>query len=275
MRVALKLAYIGSAYYGSQVQSDVATVEGEVFRAFQQIGIMDDPRSANFQSSGRTDAGVHATGQVVAFDTDKTNLSIPRVINNELPNSIWAWSHALVPDDFDPRRHATSRAYRYILHAEQHDISLIRSASKLLLGTHDFANFCTPNSDKITVRTVNRIDVRVNGNLIKIDIEAKTFLWKMVRKVATALVMVGSSVRDLDWFKQMLDPEAYEEGLKPAPAYGLTLMDVQYQQPPEWIDDGYAIRRANGHVQENLVYHRVMGEVMGEFMMKDQYSTSD
>ena len=266
MRVALKVAYVGTNYHGSQVQPDVPTIEGDIFRALKELGIIETPRSAKFISSGRTDAGVHAMGQVIAFDTESPHLAIPRVINSKLPGTIWAWAHAIVPDNFDPRRHAISRSYRYILCGEDFDISRIRSATKLLLGTHDFANFCTNEEGRTTVRTVERIDIRVSGDLARIDIEANSFLWNMVRKVVTALMMVGTGVRDEDWLEQMLDPESYEEGLEPAEAYGLVLMDVNYPIPLEWTPDGYAIRRAHERLKEHLIRYQVMADVLSHLM---------
>lgn len=262
MRVALKVAYIGDDFHGSQVQPDVETVEGELFKAFRKLGILDDPKSARFISSGRTDAGVHALGQVVAFNTDKPNLAIPRVINSQLPGSIWAWAYAEVPDDFDPRRNAVSRSYRYVMSGEQYDISKIRSASKLLIGKHDFANFCAKDGDRGTVRTVKRIDVRVSGPLTRIDVQADSFLWNMVRRMVAALMMVGSGERDSQWLEHMLDPHSYEEGLESAPAYGLILREVEYLRPIDWVDDSYSIKRAYERIHENMLRHRVMAEVL-------------
>jgi tRNA pseudouridine38-40 synthase len=269
MRIALKIAYVGTGYYGSQVQPDVATIEGELFKALIELEIIENPKAARYSSSGRTDAGVHARGQVIAFDTDKPNIAIPRVINSKLPNSVWIWAHSEVPDDFDPRRWAISRKYRYVMSREQYDISKIRAASKILEGTHDFANFCTSVGNKSTVRTVERVDVRVSGTLTMIDIQANSFLWNMVRKIVAALTMVGSGVRDEQWLEQMLDPESYEEGLEPVPAYGLTLMKVNYKNKINWSEDGYAIRRANVHVHEYLVRHRVMAEVMDQLAPRE------
>ncbi len=269
MRVALKLAYIGTNYYGSQVQPNSPTIEGTMFEVLKELGIIDNPKEANFKSAGRTDAGVHALGQVVAFDTDKPELAIPRVINSKLPNSIWVWAHAHVPDDFNPIYHAVSRSYRYIMSGEQYDISKIRTASKLLTGTHDFANFCTKSGDKTTLRNVMRIDVRVSGALTKIDVQANSFLWNMVRKVVTALMMVGSGVRDIEWLEQMLDPESYEEGIEPASSYGLTLTKVEYSQPIEWTEDSYSIRWAHEHIHEHLIRHRVMAEVLEGLVPRD------
>lgn len=269
MRVAFKIAYIGTNYSGSQVQPSAPTIEGTMFETLKELGIINSPKEANFKTAGRTDAGVHALGQVVAFNTDKPELAIPRVINSKLPNSIWAWAHAHVPDDFNPIYHAVSRSYRYIMSGEQYDISKIRSASKLLIGTHDFANFCTTNGDKSTLRNVQRIDVRVSGQLTKIDVKANSFLWNMVRKVVTALMMVGSGVRDVEWLEQMLDPESYEEGIEPASAYGLTLTKVEYSLPIEWTEDGYSIHWAHENIHEHLIRHRVMAEVLEGLVPQD------
>jgi tRNA pseudouridine38-40 synthase len=266
MRVALKLAYIGTEFHGSQIQPNVMTVEGEFFEALRNIGIIESPKSANYTFAGRTDAGVHALGQVVAFDTEKPNLAIPRVINSELPPTIWAWARAQVPVDFDARRDAISRHYRYVISGEGYEISKVRDASKLLLGTHDFKNFVRIDGDKSTVRTIDSINARVDGALIKIDVIGNSFLWNMVRKIVTALFMIGKGLRDKDWLLQMLNPETYEEGIEPAPAYGLTLLKVNYEKPIEWIEDDYSIKRASEQNQKIALRHRVMAEVMQELI---------
>jgi tRNA pseudouridine38-40 synthase len=94
----------------------------------------------------------------------------------------------------------------------------------------------------------------------------------MVRKIVTALTMVGSGARDEAWLQQMLEPEIYEEGLESAPAYGLTLMEIIYPQPIEWCEDAYAIRKANENFHEYMIRHRVMAEVMEHLVPKDQGS---
>lgn len=266
MRVALKLAYIGTEFHGSQIQPNVETVEKELFKALRSLGIIESPKSANYTCAGRTDAGVHALGQVVAFDTDKPNLAIPRIINSELPPAIWAWAHAEVPVDFDARRNAISRHYHYVMSGEGYDISKMREASKLLLGTHDFENFSRSDGEKSTIRTLERINVRVDGELTKIDVVGNSFLWNMVRKIVTVLSMIGIGVRDTDWLLQMLNPDIYEEGIEPAPAYGLTLMEVNYGENIEWIEDSYAIRRASDQNYKRILRHRVMAEVLGELI---------
>jgi tRNA pseudouridine38-40 synthase len=266
MRVALKLAYIGTEFHGSQIQPNVVTVEGELFKALRNIGIIESPKSANYTCAGRTDAGVHAFEQIVAFDTDKPNMAIPRIINSELPPTIWAWAHAEVPSHFDARRDATSRHYRYIMSGEGYNISRIREASKLLIGTHDFENFSRTNGEKSTIRTLERINARVDGDLTKIDVVGNSFLWNMVRKIVTALSMIGKGVRDNDWLLQMLNPDIYEEGIEPAPACGLTLMKVNYDEKIDWIEDNYSIRRAGEQNQKFAIRYRVMAEVLEELI---------
>ncbi len=266
MRVALKLAYIGTEFHGSQIQPNVVTVEGELFKAFRNLKIIESPKSANYTCAGRTDAGVNAFEQIIAFDTDKTNLAIPRVINSELPPTIWAWAHAEVPSHFDARRDAISRHYRYIISGEGYNISRIREASKLLIGIHDFENFSRISGEKSTIRTLLRIDARVDGDVTKIDIIGNSFLWNMVRKIVTALSMIGKGLHDNDWLLQMLNPDIYEEGIEPAPACGLTLMNINYEKKIDWIEDNYSIRRA-GLQNKKLIYrHRVMSEVLDELI---------
>ena len=262
MRIALKLSYIGTRYSGFQVQPDVATVEGVIFDALVESGLIKSPGSARYQSAGRTDRGVHATGQVIAFDTDKPDLAVPRIINSKLPDDVWSWAHAVVGDDFDPRRDAISRVYRYILWGT-YDVSSMRSATKVLSGTHDFLNFLTQDGGRSTRRTIQRIDLRVSGNFTILDVIASSFAWHMVRKIATALTMIGSGVRDKDWLEQMLNPAEFEEGLEPAPAHGLILRDVTYENI-EWVEDRYAMKRAAENLREHLSWHSVMSEVLKE-----------
>src|SRR5665648_3478 len=112
MRIALKVAYIGSHFQGFKIQPDVHTIEQELFSALEQMGLIVDAESANYAAAGRTEAGVHSVGQVIAFNTDKPSLAIPRAINEKLPPSIQIWSRTEVPADFNPERDALYRTYR-------------------------------------------------------------------------------------------------------------------------------------------------------------------
>ncbi|RLG28232.1 tRNA pseudouridine(38-40) synthase TruA [Methanosarcinales archaeon] len=263
MRVAFKLSYVGSKYSGFQVQPDVATIEAVLFEALVESGLITSPGGARYRSAGRTDRGVHATGQVIAVDTDNPKLAVPRVINSKLPDDVWLWAHAVVGDDFDPRRDAVSRVYRYIM-LGTYNVSSMRSATKVLSGTHDFFNFLTQDdTGRSTIRTIHRIDVRVSGHFTILDVTASSFAWHMVRKIATALTMIGSGVRDMTWLAQMLNPEEFEEGLEPAPAYGLILRDVAYENL-EWVEDRYAMKRAAEKLRVHLKWHSAMSEILKE-----------
>ncbi|MDF1557551.1 MAG: tRNA pseudouridine(38-40) synthase TruA [ANME-2 cluster archaeon] len=261
MRIALKVAYIGTEFHGYQKQTNVPTIEGELFRAFRELNIMNDPKSARYIGSGRTDSGVHALGQVIAFDTDNPKHAIPRAINSVLPPSIWVWSRSEVPDDFNPRWMATSREYRYFMCGECFNIPLMRKASRLLKGTHDFSNFAALEEGINPIRTVELIDIRLDGRFVTLDIKANSFLWHMVRKTITALRMVGNEARDMEWLERMLHPEEFEEGLEPAPAYGLFLKNVNYDVTIPWEDDAYSKRMSSERLFEQFIWHGVLAEV--------------
>lgn len=263
MRIAFKIAYIGTDYHGFQIQKNASTIEQELFSVLKELNLIKNPKSARYSGSGRTDAGVHALGQVVAYDTDNPKLSIPRVINSLLPPSIWVWSRAEVPDDFSPRRHAVSREYRYIM-CGCANIPLIRKASRLLIGTHDFSNFGAKNNDQYTVRTVKRIDIRLDGDFVTLDIEADSFLWHMVRNIVTALQMIGNEGRDIEWLENMLQPEEFKEGLEPAPAYGLLLKKVNYNIDIPWEDDAYSKKISAKRLHEKFIWHGVNAEIFNE-----------
>jgi len=172
VKMALKVSYIGSDFSGSQIQKTERTVEGVLLDALIELGLTDSAESANIKSSGRTDAGVHALSQIITFDTNDPGLSIPRAINSKLPSDVWAWAYAIVPDDFNPRKDAVSRFYRYYLFNEKYDISKMRDAARLLVGTHDFSNFSKKDKkqERTTIRTIEKLDIRVSGELIQIDI---------------------------------------------------------------------------------------------------------
>lgn len=262
MRISLKIAYIGTDYHGFQVQPEVNTIEGELFRSLKELKIINNPHEANYIAAGRTDSGVHALGQVIAFDTEKPDIVLPRVLNSKLPPTIWTWAEAHVPGDFDPRRDALSREYRYIM-TGQYNISLLRNASRLLKGVHDFANFSTPYKDRSSISMVKSVNVRVEREFMILDIRANHFVWHMVRKIATALKLVGSGARDISWFEQMLSPGEYTEGLEPAPAYGLVLKDVEYPNIL-WSEDTYAKKTITEKLDKEFLWHGVMAEMLRE-----------
>ncbi|MDD5473964.1 MAG: tRNA pseudouridine(38-40) synthase TruA [Candidatus Methanoperedens sp.] len=262
MRIAIKVAYIGTDYHGFQVQPDVKTIEGEIFRALRELNIINNPHEANYIAAGRTDKGVHALGQVIAFDTDNPDVAIPRAINSKLPRTIWTWARAQVPFDFDPRRDARYREYRYIM-CGKYKLSLLRNASRLLEGKHDFSNFATPDKEKKSTCNIEKIKMRTEREFIIMDIRANFFLWHMVRKIATAMKMVGSGSRDISWLEEMLNLAQFTEGIEPASAYGLVLKNVEYENIT-WNEDAYAKKTMSDNLEEQFLWHGVMAETLKE-----------
>lgn len=263
MRVALKVAYLGTGYHGFQIQPNVPTIQGEIVKALSALGVIEDMREARFQCAGRTDKDVHAVGQVIAFDTDEPKMALPRVINKYLPDGIRMWSRAEVPDDFSPRYNAVSREYRYLLPETDLDISRVRRAADMLVGEHDFANFAVKEEGRSTIRRVKKVNVRMERGFMSFEIEADSFLWRMVRKIVTALTLVGSGARDVEWLENMLNPQSYEEGIEPALSYGLLLKNVRYDGV-DWIDDEYAKKQTMSYFHKTFLWHGTMAEVIDD-----------
>jgi len=244
------------------VQPGRRTVEGELKAALASKGVIGD--KAKIEFSGRTDAGVHALGQVIAFKPHNLKLTEPRIINSVLPDDMWVYARADVPDDFDPRRGAASRTYRYILYAPDVIERRIVTHSQLFLGTHDFTNFSSVEPNKNPVRTIKRISVTKRSDIYVIDIEADSFLWNMVRKIVTGLRLVGSNKRPAQWIGQMLKPEEHREGIPPALAVGLYLMKVDYPGVV-FVEEDYSKGRAYQRILHSYEWQRTMAEVYGEF----------
>ena len=238
MKIALKLAYLGEGYFGFQRQPDLVTVDSEVRRALSQIGVIH----GDFCYAGRTDRGVSALGQVIDFwiDEDKAALARPRCVNGRLPRDIWSWAWAVAPIGFSARWNAQWREYRYLLWHPGLDLETMQAAAERLLGQHDFRNFSSSKVD--TVKTVQRLEIREEGELFIFDIRADGFLWNMVRKIVGALEKIGSGQKDRAWFSELLRPES-NHGAPTAPAEGLMLMDVGYEGL-DWQVDQYSRRRA-------------------------------
>lgn len=262
LKAALKLAYIGTDFSGSQAQPGRRTVEGELKRGLVEKGVISDKTKVEF--SGRTDAGVHALGQVVSFKALNEKLVEPRIINSVLANDLWVYARAEVPDGFDPRRDAVSRTYRYILYAPDVVERRIVEYAGLFVGTRDFRNFSSVEPNKNSVRTIKRISVVKHGDLYVIDVEADSFLWNMVRKIVTGLRLVGSNKRPAQWIEKMLKPDEYREGIPPAPAAGLYLMRVDYPGLA-FEEEKYSMDRAYQRLLHAFEWQYTMAEIYREF----------
>ncbi len=222
-RVALKIAYDGTAFHGQARQPGLRTVEGEVITALRRARAIRDPRASRFQSASRTDRGVSALGNVVAFDTALAPAAAARAFNAKA-RGVWAWAASAVPEDFNARR-ARGRWYRYAL-PPGHDPEVLNQALRVFLGEHDFRNFTRDRG-----RTVARVDVASaarNGDGVVLDFHARSFRWNMV------LVEAGGTRRE-DLERALLESGRVDLGL--APAEPLTLMDVAYDVAFEPVRD--------------------------------------
>ena len=274
-RIALKLGYLGTNYHGFQVQPRFAgpTIEGELFTALQELNIVDDRAVSNYAAAGRTDKGAHALAQVVSFDTANTNVT-PRMINSMLPDDIWVFALAKPASEFNARRDAISRAYRYFLWlqpGENLDVVRMREASELFIGTHDFSNFAQPpghNEQEAPyyspIREIKRLEIATDGSrsFIVLDIEANSFLRKMVRKIVSALKLVGSGTKDTQWVEDLVERRITEQ-VEPVPAFGLILNEVLYRDA-EFVADEYAKLRITARLKEALNFHATISEVLDE-----------
>jgi len=245
MRIALGIEYDGSAYVGWQRQRSGTGVQ-EILEA--AIAAVAD-HAVEAVCAGRTDAGVHAAGQVVHFETTarRTMRGWLLGINSNLPDDInvnWAVS---VDDDFHARFSAEARSYRYLilnrlvrsaLHRrrawwvhEPLDATAMAEAGALLLGEHDFSAFRAAGCQAATaVREVTRLDVRRSGQWVSIDVTANAFLQHMVRNIAGTLVAIGRGDEAPGWAKSVLEGRDRTAAGIAAPAWGLTFMDVRYPE---------------------------------------------
>jgi len=252
-KVALKVAYIGTDFHGFQRQLHHKTVEGELISALKQSGLINNLKDCEYAISGRTDQGVHALGNVISFITSgdvKINF-----INDLLPRTIRILALAGVPFGFKPR-YAKSRHYRYIIaNGADLDLNEIKYASWLIHGTHDFSNF-SKRSERNPVRTVENIEISLNEDILIIDVFGKSFLWNMVRKIASALFMVGSGQIDVDDIQKFLDP-SFHAAIAPMAPEGLILMDTIYEGV-NFKYDKYATEKFSSILEEEYLYNRTI-----------------
>ena len=243
-RVALGIEYDGSRYCGWQMQSHgTRTVQAEIERALSIVA--DHP--VQVVCAGRTDTGVHATGQVVHFDThaDRRTKAWVMGVNTQLPDDVCVHWASSVSDDFSARFSATMRSYRYVIQQRtarpalfhsrvtwvHHplDTAAMQAAAQALLGENDFTSFrssaCQSEHAK---RFVKAIEVSVEGAFIYIDIQANAFLHHMVRNIVGSLLKVGSAEQPVSWIADLLALKDRTRAGPTAPAQGLYLVAVQY-----------------------------------------------
>jgi tRNA pseudouridine38-40 synthase len=242
MRVALGIEYLGAAFSGYQIQPHAPSVQGALQQALTQVA--NEP--ITIDAAGRTDAGVHATGQVVSFLTSATRSadSWRRGANSLAGQGVTVHWASEVDSDFHPRYTATARRYMYLFYeaadrsplldglavrsAPLNDAAMY-TAAQWLLGEHDFSSFrgaaCQSRS---AFRRLDRISVHRTGSIVTLDIQANAFLLHMVRNIAGVLWQVGLERSDPSWVPYLLKARDRRQAGATAPPQGLYLVAVHY-----------------------------------------------
>lgn len=247
MRLALIIEYEGTRYRGFQRQANAPTIQGELERAIRRF----TGECARVKAAGRTDAGVHALGQVIAFDTAAAHPPATAIgaLNYHLPDDIAVKAAFRVGDDFDPRRSARRRTYRYrILNSATPsplarrfachirrplDVLRMQAAADMFIGAHDFRRFAAHRTDKPnSVRCVSRAALERSGDTITFEVAANAFLHHQVRRMAGALADIGRGRLSLDDLRTMIDNRHTDKVAHSLPPQGLCLVSVEYADFP-------------------------------------------
>jgi len=235
--------YDGSEFYGFQRQPGLRTVDQELEEALLRL----TGEQVRVTGAGRTDAGVHALGQVVCFDT---GASIPPVrfgqaLNTCLPPDLRVIRSDEVPSDFHPRYHARSKTYRYLLyrsssgytfcrryahlHTGRLNLEVMREAARCLRGEHDFRGFMASGSQvQNTVRTVYEFTVAESFPWMTFEVTANGFLYHMVRNLVGTLIEIGREAMPLEHLPAIIQSGERSKAGPTAPAQGLYLVRVEY-----------------------------------------------
>jgi tRNA pseudouridine38-40 synthase len=247
-RIALGIEYDGSRYCGWQMQSHgTRTVQDEIEKALSIVA--DHP--VQVVCAGRTDTGVHATGQVVHFDTDAERKLKAWVmgVNTHLPDDIGVHWSKQVDSGFSARFSANMRSYRYVIQQRaarpalySHRVTWVyddlntramHEAAQALLGENDFSSFRSSACQaEHAMRFVKSIEISAESSFVYIDIQANAFLHHMVRNIVGSLLKVGTGERPVSWMAELLALKDRTRAGPTAPARGLYLVAVQY--PPEY-----------------------------------------
>ncbi|MGB3769642.1 MAG: tRNA pseudouridine(38-40) synthase TruA [Rhodococcus sp. (in: high G+C Gram-positive bacteria)] len=266
----LDIAYDGTGFAGWARQRDQRTV----------CGVLEERLSAIFgvplelTVAGRTDAGVHAEGQVAHVDVPRTALSridprnperepdvnlLVRRLARFLPPDVRVVRVSWAPQHFDARFSALRRHYEYRLSTAPYgtdplragfvvpwtrplDVDAMREASTTLLGLHDFAAFCKRREGATTVRELQRFEWVQNGDDLTAHVSADAFCWSMVRSLVGAMLAVGEARRDIAWVDDLLAADARSSSITVAPALGLSLIRVDYPSDDALADRNLTTR---------------------------------
>ena len=242
-RIGLIVAYDGTNYCGWQVQPNGITIQGELNRCLSEL-LGEEIETIG---ASRTDAGVHAMGNVAVFDTNTRipGEKISYALNQRLPEDIRIQLSEEMPLDFHPRYCdsvktyeyrilnrrfpvPTERLYSYFYHYKL-DVEKMRAATSYLIGRHDFASFCGSGAQvKSTVRTIRSIEIERYEDMITIRISGEGFLYNMVRIIAGTLIEIGNGQYPPERVRDILNACDRAAAGPTAPAHGLTLMGIEF-----------------------------------------------
>ncbi|MFI6320793.1 tRNA pseudouridine(38-40) synthase TruA [Nonomuraea sp. NPDC050556] len=268
VRLRLDLGYDGTDFSGWAKQPDLRTVQGEIEGALRRILRLD--AAPDLTVAGRTDAGVHARGQVAHVDIDPATLvaldgnrppeepalderlvRLLRRLAGVMPTDVRVHRVTVAPEGFDARFSALSRRYAYrisdapgggdplrrnevVWHARPLSLEALNAAAVHLLGEHDFAAFCKKREGATTIRELQRLDwVRDEAGVLVATVVADAFCHSMVRALVGSLLAVGEGRQPVEWPGQVLARAARDSGVHVAPARGLCLEEVRYPEPAE------------------------------------------
>jgi len=242
-KYALGIEYDGSAYFGWQRQQEVKSIQGELENALTKVA--NEPITVF--CAGRTDAGVHATGQVVHFETNAVRKDVAWTmgVNTNLPKNIAVRWVKEVDSSFHARFSATARRYRYVIYNHRYrlailgqgithfrlplDEQLMHQAGQHLLGENDFTSFRAVQCQSRTPwRNIHHLKVNRIGHYIVVDIKANAFVHHMVRNIVGSLLEVGCGHQSPEWIVELLAAKDRTLAAATAKADGLYLIDVDY-----------------------------------------------
>ncbi|WP_198679478.1 tRNA pseudouridine(38-40) synthase TruA [Thermomonospora amylolytica] len=249
VRLRLDIGYDGSDFAGWARQPGQRTVQGVIEEALGRVLRLDPPPALTV--AGRTDAGVHARGQVAHVVVpvsaySAVNGALPRRLARLLPPDVRVWRVTRAPEGFDARFSALSRRYVYrvcddpvgvdplrrrdvLWHPRPLDLDRMNEASARLVGEHDFAAFCRRREGATTIRRLLRLEwAREEPRLAAATVEADAFCHSMVRALVGALLVVGDGRRDVDWPAAVLAARVRDSAVNVAPAHGLCLEKIRY-----------------------------------------------
>lgn len=243
VRVRLDISYDGTDFIGWARQPGLRTVQGVLEESLSKV--LREP--IQLTVAGRTDAGVHAEGQVAHFDigTEPDAAKLIHRMARFLPKDVRIKNIRVAPPEFDARFSAIRRHYVYRLTTATYgaeplqarsvvpcrhdvDIEAMRAASRKLLGLHNFAAFCRRRDGATTVRELQRFDWARDGDLLTAYVSADAFCWSMVRSLVGAVLAVGEGRRTPDWVGSLLAETERSSSVTVAPAHGLSLIAVDY-----------------------------------------------